>query len=102
MIKAPVVKDFQNETIFQPGQSIPVKAKEGWLLIIEPKNKLNKYEKIYPLIFSLAVYAGECMGQTNGQNGLNQLCNIYQEATKVLNCVKSVDDSRDALTKLEN
>ena len=37
MIKAPVVKDFQNETIFQPGQSIPVKAKEGWLLIIEPK-----------------------------------------------------------------
>ena len=57
-------------------------------------------KKIYPLIFSLAVYAGECMGQTHGQNGLNQLCNIYQEATKVLNCVKSVDDSRDALTKL--
>ena len=58
-------------------------------------------KKIYPLIFSLAVYAGECMGQANGQNGLNQLCNIYQEATKVLNCVKSVGDSRDALTKLE-
>lgn len=31
---APAVKDFQEETIFSPGDLISVKAKEGWLLIL--------------------------------------------------------------------
>lgn len=31
---APAVSDFQKETHFKPGDLIPVKAKEGWLLIL--------------------------------------------------------------------
>lgn len=33
-LKAPEVTDFQNETTFNINESIPVKAKEGWLLIL--------------------------------------------------------------------
>ena len=34
-ITAPEIRNFQAETAFKPGDSIPVKVKEGWMLVIE-------------------------------------------------------------------
>ena len=34
-IHAPAITNFQEETTFKAGQPIPVKAKEGWMIIIE-------------------------------------------------------------------
>jgi hypothetical protein len=35
VLRAPAVADFQQEQLFPVGASIPVKSKEGWLLILE-------------------------------------------------------------------
>jgi hypothetical protein len=34
-ITAPAIKDFQPAREFKPGEAIPVKKEEGWLLIIK-------------------------------------------------------------------
>ena len=36
-ITAPFLKNFQEETTFRPGDPIPVKAKEGWMLLLRQK-----------------------------------------------------------------
>ncbi len=33
-IEAPEIQNFQNKTIFKNGETIPVKSKEGWLIVI--------------------------------------------------------------------
>ena len=37
VLEAPFVKDFQNEKTFKTDEMIPVKSKEGWLLILRSK-----------------------------------------------------------------
>ena len=48
----------------------------------------------------LALYAASCMGQTRANDGLSQLCAVYRHATSVLNNVKTVSQSSNALDSL--
>ena len=48
----------------------------------------------------LVLYAASCMGQTNHPDGLSQLCEVYRQATSVLNHVKTVDEAGSAMDSL--
>jgi hypothetical protein len=37
VLTAPFVEDFQEAKTFKPDELIPVKSKEGWLLILDTK-----------------------------------------------------------------
>jgi hypothetical protein len=38
VLVAPEIKDFQNYTIFNPGDSIPIEPQKGWLFYVREKN----------------------------------------------------------------
>lgn len=57
-------------------------------------------KKVCVTAVSLALYAASCLGQTNSNDGLSQLCEVYRHATITLNNVKSVDESVSALDTL--
>lgn len=33
-VTAPAIHNFQDETTFRPGEPLPVRSKEGWMLVI--------------------------------------------------------------------
>lgn len=57
-------------------------------------------KKVCVTAVSLTLYAASCLGQTNSNDGLSQLCEVYRHATITLNNVKSVDESVSALDTL--
>ena len=57
-------------------------------------------KKVCVTAVSLALYAASCLGQTNSNDGLSQLCEVYRHATITLNNAKSVDESVSALDTL--
>lgn len=41
-IEAPAIENFQPATVFKDGESIPVKSKEGWLILISRQAEVSK------------------------------------------------------------
>lgn len=57
-------------------------------------------KKVCVTAVSFALYAAICLGQTNSDDGLSQLCEVYRHATITLNNVKSVGESVSVLDTL--